>query len=121
MAPATCSASNLADVSDQTFLVQVFGPGEVVPAFQGVRRRLGGHGGNGQHRLQLIHRKDLSFAFGTAVPFGLNARQMNAWLTYGGSLDLLNDLYKTYNSTACRSAIRPRRWGWLRKEVKNRR
>jgi TRAP-type mannitol/chloroaromatic compound transport system substrate-binding protein len=41
--------------------------------------------------------KDLSFAFGTAVPFGLNARQMNAWLTYGGSLDLLNDLYKTYN------------------------
>ena len=40
--------------------------------------------------------KDLSFAFGTAVPFGLNARQRNAWLTYDGSLDLLNDLYNVY-------------------------
>jgi TRAP-type mannitol/chloroaromatic compound transport system substrate-binding protein len=40
--------------------------------------------------------KDLAFAFGTAVPFGLNSRQMNAWLAYGGGLDMLNELYGTF-------------------------
>jgi len=63
--------------------------------------------------------KDLAFAFGTAVPFGLNTRQMNAWLAYGGGLDLLNELYKPFgiyglpfgNTTA-------QMGGWFRKEIK---
>jgi len=53
------------------------------------------------------------------VPFGLNTRQMNAWLAYGGGLDLMNDLYKPYgiyglpfgNTTA-------QMGGWFRKEIK---
>ncbi len=32
-------------------------------------------------------------AFGTSVPFGLNAQQQNAWLYEGGGLALLQDLY----------------------------
>ena len=32
-------------------------------------------------------------AFGTAVPFGLNARQQNAWLYEGGGLEMLQALY----------------------------
>ena len=32
-------------------------------------------------------------AFGTAVPFGLNARQQNAWLYEGGGLEMLQGLY----------------------------
>ena len=63
--------------------------------------------------------KDLAFAFGTAVPFGLNTRQMNAWLAYGGGLDLLNELHAAYgvyaipfgNTTA-------QMGGWFRKEIK---
>ncbi|MFQ5556380.1 MAG: TRAP transporter substrate-binding protein [Acidimicrobiales bacterium] len=31
--------------------------------------------------------------FGTAVPFGLNSRQQNAWLYEGGGLELLRDFY----------------------------
>ena len=41
--------------------------------------------------------KDPTFAFGTAVPFGLNARQQNAWLYQGGGKELLNEFYKNYN------------------------
>src|SRR5262249_37894147 len=37
--------------------------------------------------------KDPAFAFGTAVPFGLNTRQMNSWLGYGGGNHLLNELH----------------------------
>ena len=58
-------------------------------------------------------------SFGTAVPFGLNTRQMNAWLAYGGGLDMLNELYGTFgilgvpfgNTTA-------QMGGWFRKEIK---
>lgn len=37
--------------------------------------------------------KSPAVAFGTAVPFGLNAQQQNAWLYEGGGLKLLQDLY----------------------------
>ena len=32
-------------------------------------------------------------AFGTAVPFGLNSRQQNAWLYEGGGLEMLQEFY----------------------------
>ncbi len=38
--------------------------------------------------------KSPATAFGTTVPFGLTARQQNAWLYEGGGLDLLQQLYK---------------------------
>ena len=28
--------------------------------------------------------KDKTFGFGTSVPFGMNARQLNAWVYFGG-------------------------------------
>ncbi len=35
-----------------------------------------------------------STAFGTAIPFGLTARQQNAWLYEGGGLELMQEFYK---------------------------
>lgn len=37
--------------------------------------------------------KSPATAFGTALPFGLTARQQNAWLYEGGGLQLLQDFY----------------------------
>ena len=37
--------------------------------------------------------------FGTAVPFGLNQRQQNAWLYAGGGLEILNDFYASEHGT----------------------
>ncbi|MFY9721418.1 MAG: hypothetical protein WAJ82_02670, partial [Azonexus sp.] len=34
---------------------------------------------------------------GTAVPFGMNNRQMNAWIYYGGGQKLLDEFYSNYN------------------------
>ena len=44
--------------------------------------------------------KDPTFAFGTAVPFGLNARMQNAWMYHGGGIELMNDFYKKFNIIA---------------------
>ncbi len=44
--------------------------------------------------------KDPTFAFGTAVPFGLNSRMQTAWLQVGGGGELMNEFYKKYNIIA---------------------
>ncbi|NJO23217.1 MAG: TRAP transporter substrate-binding protein DctP [Sphingomonadales bacterium] len=109
----------LADMSDQKFLVQVLGPGEVVPPFQVVDAVSNGTVEMGNTASYYYIGKDLAFAFGTAVPFGLNTRQMNAWLTYGGGLDLLNELYKTYNVYGLPFGnTTAQMGGWFRKEIK---
>jgi TRAP-type mannitol/chloroaromatic compound transport system substrate-binding protein len=38
--------------------------------------------------------KSNAVAFGTALPFGLTARQQNAWLYEGGGLKLMQDFYR---------------------------
>ena len=35
----------------------------------------------------------LALAFGTTLPFGLTASQQNAWLYYGGGLEMMQELY----------------------------
>lgn len=41
--------------------------------------------------------KDRALAFDTGVPFGLTARQQNAWLADGGGLALLRELFARHN------------------------
>ena len=53
------------------------------------------------------------------VPFGLNARQHNAWIYYGGGLELMREFYKDYNITSflCGNTG-AQMGGWFRKEIK---
>ena len=112
-------AKLVGELSDQKFQVQVFAPGEVVPPFQvfdAVSTQTIELGNTASY---YYIGKDPAFAFGTAVPFGLNTRQMNAWLSYGGGLDLLNDLYKSYNVMAIPFGnTTAQMGGWFRKEIK---
>jgi len=41
--------------------------------------------------------KDQTFAFGTAIPFGLNARQQYAWYYHGGGLELMRALKRRFD------------------------
>ena len=62
--------------------------------------------------------KDPTFALGTAVPFGLNARQMNAWLYEGGGNDLLNAFYAKHNLYGLPGGnTGVQMGGWWRKEI----
>jgi len=59
--------------------------------------------------------------FGTAVPFGLNQRQQNAWLYQGGGIEILNEFYAEEHgtvsfpagSTGCQMG------GWFSKEIES--
>jgi TRAP-type mannitol/chloroaromatic compound transport system substrate-binding protein len=63
--------------------------------------------------------KSPAAAFGTSMPFGLNAQQQNAWLYDGGGLTLLQDLYaKKFNviQFPCGNTG-AQMGGWFRKEI----
>ena len=62
--------------------------------------------------------KDPTYALGTTIPFGLNARQQNAWLYRGNGLKLLNDFYATQNlHTLPAGNTGAQMGGWFRKEI----
>lgn len=58
-------------------------------------------------------------AFGTSLPFGLNAQQQNAWLYQGGGLDLLQAFYKDKFNTIAFPAgnTGAQMGGWWKKEI----
>ena len=62
--------------------------------------------------------KDAALAFGTAVAFGLNARQMESWLVHGGGNDLLQEVFASFNCYGIPMGnTGSQMGGWFRKEI----
>jgi TRAP-type mannitol/chloroaromatic compound transport system substrate-binding protein len=63
--------------------------------------------------------KDAAFTFGTALPFGVNTRGMNAWLRFGEGQTLLNELYAKFNCIGFAAGnTGAQMGGFFRKEIK---
>ncbi|MDT3687286.1 MAG: TRAP transporter substrate-binding protein [Pseudorhodoplanes sp.] len=113
-------AKSVAEATDNKFQIQVFAAGEIVPGLQAADAVTNG-------TVEMCHTasyyyvgKDPTFAFGTAVPFGLNQRMMDAWMYSGGGLDLMNAFYKKYNIHAIPAGnTGAQMGGWFRKEIKD--
>lgn len=111
-------AKAVAEMTDNRFQVQVFAPGELVPALQAADAVTAG-------TVEMCHTasyyywgKDPTFAFGTAVPFGLNVRMQNAWMYEAGGIDLMNAFYAKYNIFGLPGGnTGAQMGGWYRKEI----
>ena len=112
-------AKYVSEATDGRFQVQVFAAGEIVGTFQAADAV-------GSGTVELAHTasyyyvgKDPTFAFGTAIPFGLNSRQQNAWLYHGGGTELLNEFYAKHNLFALPGGnTGTQMGGWFRKEIR---
>ncbi len=109
----------VAEMTDNRFQVQTFAGGEIVPALQALDAVQNGTVEACHTAMYYFWGKDPTFAFGTAVPFGLNSRMEDAWMYHGGGIDLFNDFLKEYKvyalpggNTGCQMG------GWFRKEIK---
>ncbi len=112
-------AKFVGEATDNKFQVQPFAAGEIVPGLQALDAVSSG-------TVELCHTatyyyvgKDPTFPLFCAVPFGLNARQQNAWFYDGGAQKLMDEFTKKYNvvsflggNTGCQMG------GWFRKEIK---
>ena len=109
----------VSDLTDGKFQIQVFAAGEIVPALQALDAVQAS-------TVEMCHTvsyyyvgKDPTFAVASSVPFGLNARQQNAWLYQAGGNELFNEFFKTYNVVGfpCGNTG-TQMGGWFRKEIK---
>ena len=102
------------------FQIQVFSAGEIVPAFGAVDAVQNG-------TVELCHTasyyfvgKNKTFAFDTTLPFGMNQRQQNAWIYYGGGLALVRDFFKEYGFLSFPGGnTGVQMGGWWKKELKS--
>jgi TRAP-type mannitol/chloroaromatic compound transport system substrate-binding protein len=113
-------ARRVAEMTDNRFQIQVFAAGEIVPGLQVLDAVQSGTVEMGNTALYYYWGKDPAFTFGTALPFGLNSRQMNSWLRFGGGSELLDDLLKNFNCVGVAAAnTGAQMGGWFRKEIKS--
>ena len=112
-------ARTVAELTEDRFQIRVFGPGEVVPALQALDAVQAGTVECCHTTSSFYVGKNPAFAFATGVPFGLNTRQQNAWMYEGGGIDLLNELFRQYNTYALPlGTTGAQMGGWFRKEVR---
>ncbi|MEO5337652.1 MAG: TRAP transporter substrate-binding protein [Magnetospirillum sp. WYHS-4] len=115
----TLVARRVAELTDGKFQIRHFAAGELVPGLQVFDAVRDGTVECGQSVSYYYVGMDETFAFETALPFGLNARQQNAWLYHGGGLELLRDFYKGYNVINFPAGnTGAQMGGWFRKEIK---
>src|SRR3954467_12019240 len=79
--------THIAEATDNKFQIRVFAGGEIVPPFQALDAVQNSAGGVGHPGGYFEVGKDPAFAIDSTIPFGMNARQMNAWMMYGGGME----------------------------------
>lgn len=95
------SAENFAAAMDKlsggNFKIQVYGGGELVPPFETFDAVSQGVAEMGHSAPYYWAGKIPAASFFSAVPFGMNTTEVNAWLFYGGGIDLMRELYGDFN------------------------
>ncbi|HXJ08514.1 MAG TPA: ABC transporter substrate-binding protein, partial [Burkholderiales bacterium] len=111
-------AKRVEQLTGGKFQIRVFAAGEIVPAF-GVVDALQ------QGTIECSHTasyyfvgKNKTFAFDTTLPFGMNQREQNAWIYYGGGLDLVREFFKDFGFISFPAGnTGAQMGGWWRKPV----
>lgn len=112
-------AKYVSEATNGKFNIRLFPGGEIVPPLQVLDAVQKNTVEMGHSSGYYYYGKDPALCFDTAVPFGLNARQMNAWMWEADGMKLMRDLYKDYSivnfplgNTGAQMG------GWYRKEIK---
>jgi len=113
-------AKRVGEITDGKFQIRTFAAGEIVPALQVLDAVQAGTVELGHTATYYYFGKDPTFALATAVCFGMNTRQNNAWWYFGGGREAMEPLFKEYGciaipagNTGCQMG------GWFRKEIKS--
>jgi TRAP-type mannitol/chloroaromatic compound transport system substrate-binding protein len=112
-------AKKVNEMTGGKFTISVHAGGELMPAFGVVDGVQEGTVECAHTAPYYFFGKDDTFALDCAIPFGLNSRQMTAWMYEGNGLKLMREFYGAYNivnfpmgNTGAQMG------GWYRKEIK---
>ena len=112
-------AKKVSDMTGGKFQISTHAAGELMPAFGVVDGVQGGTVEVAHTAPYYFFGKDETFAIGCAIPFGLNSRQMTAWMYEGNGLKLMREFYAKYNIISFPGGnTGAQMGGWYRKEIK---
>ena len=116
---ADYTAKWIKEMSDGRLNITVYGGGELVPPLQVFDAVSSGTVEMGHGASYYWAGKHPATQFFAAVPFGLNAQGMNAWLLAGGGQELWDELYARFNLKAWPAGnTGVQMGGWFNKEIK---
>ena len=114
----TTFAKYISDATDGKFQIQTFAAGEIVPGLQVLDAVQNGTVEMGHTATYYYIGKDPTWALFCAFPFGLNARQQNAWYYDGDGQKLIDEFGAKYN---CKCLLAgntgTQMGGWFRREI----
>jgi TRAP-type mannitol/chloroaromatic compound transport system substrate-binding protein len=116
---ATDLAKRIKEMSGGRLNIQVFGAGELIPAFEGFDAVRSGTVEMNHANSYFWTGKTFAAQYFTAVPFGMNFQGVNGWLYDGGGIDLWNEVYAPFGMVAMPCGnTGVQMTGWFKKEIK---
>jgi len=113
-------AKKVGEMTGGKFQISVHAAGELVPAFGVVDAVQNATVEMAHTAPYYFYGKDPTFCLGCAVPFGLNSRQMTAWMYEGNGLKLMREFYAKFNIVSFPGGnTGAQMGGWFRKEIKS--
>lgn len=113
-------AQEVGKMTGGKFQISVHAAGEIVPSPGLVDAVQNGTVEAGHTAPYYYFGKDDVFALGCAIPFGLNSRQMTAWMYDGNGLKLMREFYAKYSIVNFPGGnTGAQMGGWYRKEIKS--
>ncbi|MDM0012775.1 ABC transporter substrate-binding protein [Variovorax sp. J22P168] len=117
---ATAFARQVGELSGGRFQIEVHGAGELMSAqgvFDGVQRGA----------VEACHTTgafapdaNAAFALGAAIPFGMNARQLSAWMSAGNGQKLVREFHADFGAVSFACGIAgAQRLGWFVREIRS--
>jgi TRAP-type mannitol/chloroaromatic compound transport system substrate-binding protein len=114
-------AKKVSEMSGGKFVISVHSGGELMPAIAGMIDNIS------KGTTEMVHTAPYyffgvndAFALGCAIPFGLNSRQMTAWMYQGNGLKLMREFYAKNNIVNFPMGnTGTQMGGWYRKEIKS--
>jgi len=106
------------EMSGGRLQIKVYGAGELVPAFEVFDAVSAGTAEMGHGAAYYWKGKSEVAQFFSTVPFGLTAQEMNAWLYYGGGMELWRELYEPFGLVPIAAGnTGVQMGGWFNKEI----
>jgi TRAP-type mannitol/chloroaromatic compound transport system substrate-binding protein len=111
-------SKRVAQATGGKFEITVFAAGEIVPGLQVANAVQQGTVEACHTASNYFYGKDPTFALDAIIPFGMNSRQLTAWMYEGGGMQVMREFFRQYNmvnfpcgNTGAQMA------GWFRKEI----
>jgi TRAP-type mannitol/chloroaromatic compound transport system substrate-binding protein len=115
---AEAFSRKIKEMSGGKFEISVHAAGELMPALGVVDGVQNGTTEIAHTAPYYFFGKNEAFAIGGAIPFGMNSRQMTAWMNHGNGRKLMNEFYAGYNIVSFQGGnTGAQMGGWYRKQI----